>query len=687
MDIIALLAGALAAAVIAGAAVLANLVSSREAERRRAARLHDAVEELTDKVWELAESEARHRDMITAQGDLILRRGANGHVIFANEAYAALAGVSSELLVDALTPLAVLETGPEATDTSGARARDERVETVAGPRWIAWRHAPVRGRDGAFGETLSVGRDITERKQTEAALAAAREKAEAANRAKSRFLATVSHEIRTPLNGIMGMADLLADTKLTPEQRAYVDAVNASGRQLLALIEEVLDFSKIEAGRIELDPAPFDLAPLVESVAELLAPRAHTKGLDIVTALAPDLPRRIVGDATRLRQVVFNLAGNAVKFADRGGVAITAATRGDILELSVRDTGPGIAPEDLERIFREFEQGETTASRHHAGTGLGLAISRRIADAMGGELRATSAVGNGATFTLAIPLLSAEEAPKPERLDGQDVLIVSGSGVEPAVLAARLVARGAKVTRAKDPTAIDGQARHDTVLIDHRLGEAAIQETLSRLAGRVNRFVLVVTPAARGEVATWRQRGVNGWLVSPVREASLLMQCRAGEAGAATGDPLTDASKRKRETAAPVRSLRVLLAEDNEINALLARTLLTKLGHRPIWVTNGEAAVAAALDKSDPVDLVFMDMRMPDMDGLTAARQIRAHETGRLPIVALTANAFVEDREAALAAGMDGFLTKPLDREKLVEVLVPLQPAEKPAKVKPRKRA
>ncbi|MCA0318877.1 MAG: response regulator [Proteobacteria bacterium] len=672
MDAIALVAGGAAALGVAGLAGVVHLVHARRALARKATALEETVETLTDRVFELAESEELHRGLVDAQGDLIVRRDHAGAITFANRAYSALIGEPPDALVGRAVEPNVLERGTSRRESDGSQSIDERIQTPDGERWIAWRHHAVRDGEGAA-QLQSVGRDITERKAAELALAHSRARAQTANEAKSRFLATVSHEIRTPLNGIMGMADLLIDTPLTPEQRNYAEVVRSSGAALLSLIDEILDFSKIEAGRLDLTAAPFELLPLVEGVAELLATRAHAKGLDLAVAVDPSLPARLLGDATRLRQVLINLAGNAVKFTESGGVAITVDRDEAHLVIEVRDTGPGIAKSDAERIFAEFEQGETTFARRHAGTGLGLAISRRIVQRMGGGLTLQSEPGRGATFRVRLPLVAAGPVEQPERLGGLAVMILSSAAVEAGILAQRLTARGAMVTRAASAADIAADGRFDATILDGRMGDDALGDAMTALGERSGRTVLLVTPAARGDIARWRARGVGGWLVSPVRETSLLMQLQPIDNAASTTDGSIDAPALVPSATAepPLQRLSVLVAEDNDVNALLVRRLLEKLGHTPHWARDGRAAVDMALDPALAVDLVLMDMQMPECDGLSAAAMIRAREGAdrRVPIVALTANAFAEDRAAAIAAGMDAFLTKPLDRDRLSEAI------------------
>jgi CheY-like chemotaxis protein/anti-sigma regulatory factor (Ser/Thr protein kinase) len=412
--------------------------------------------------------------------------------------------------------------------------------------------------------------------------------------------------------------------------------------------------------------------------------RAQDKGLEIASYVDERLPARVIGDETRLRQVLLNLAGNAIKFTERGGVAIVVepgAWPGEVL-FKVRDTGIGIAPADHARIFREFEQAEGGASES-GGTGLGLAISKRIVEGMQGRIAVESAPGAGALFEVALPLPSAKDADHAPAfvapdLTGRAVMIVAPSHIEAALLARRLTRWGARVAIAPNEAvaqALLPEREWSALLIDHALGADATEKLLAAARGVPTRLV-TVTPAARHELDGLKARGFTGYLVKPIRAASLAERLRMDRDGFAqlAGH---DAPEDRACAHGKVRGgLSVLVAEDNEINALLTRALLLRLGHRPQVVASGHAAVEAfhaAGGAGLPFDLILMDVRMSGIDGIEATRRIRAAEAKsgarRTPIVALTANALSEHREACLQAGMDAFLTKPLDRERLAEAL------------------
>jgi PAS domain S-box-containing protein len=658
-------------AMLCGVMLMVMARNGRLRAELRAAKIR--CEELADFTWELKDAEARAVSLLEAQGDLIVRRDGSGRITYANDAFCALAGKPREALIGSDAVLPVLEQGEIGVMRDGTRMHDQKIETADGPRWLAWRDTVVFMEASGAGEVQSVGRDVTERTETGRALAEARDAAEAASRAKSRFLAMVSHEIRTPLNGILGMTDLLLDTPLTPEQTAYIKAAKTSGDALLSLIEDVLDFSKIEAGKLELEPRPFALLPLVEEIVELLGPRAQAKGLEIAGDVNETLPMRVTGDAARLRQVLINLAGNAIKFTECGGVSVTVA-RGDAADeivFEVRDSGVGIAPEQQARIFLEFEQAETGGSRKFGGSGLGLAISRRIVERMNGRIDVQSTPGEGSTFRVAVPLPRADDAPafSPPDLRGKSVLIVAPQSFAASLLGRRMKRWGAAVTHAAEPPT--GTGAFDAMLVDHALGVVA--GAAAKAAGdKIPRRIVLIAPAERHGLLALRAAGFNGYLVKPVRASSLAAQLAGSGVFEDTAAPAAPHSP-----PGPEKSLAVLIAEDNKINALLACSLLSKLGHRPTVVSNGGEAVAAwreAQSSAQPYDVVLMDVQMPGLDGLEATRQIRAAEPDkrRTPIVALTANAYAEDRDACLAAGMDDFLVKPLDRERLAAMLTEL---------------
>jgi signal transduction histidine kinase/DNA-binding response OmpR family regulator len=664
--------------------VIVMMVLHQRALRSRIRALQSDAGDLARRNGELTDTAERMRAMIDAQGDLIVRRDCRQRIVFLNEAACALADKPRTSLIGGTNAFDILEQGDSVVLADGTRLHDQKIKTPNGERWIAWRDAPVRGESGER-EIQSVGRDVTDRTQAERALGEARDHAEDASRAKSRFLAMVSHEIRTPLNGILGMSDLLLDTALTPEQVTYAKAVRTSGDTLLSLIEEILDFSKIEAGRIDLEARPLSIAALVEDVTELLAPRAQAKGIEIACYADDLLPARVTGDVARLKQVLLNLAGNAIKFTDKGGVAIVAEPGiwPDEISFKVRDTGVGIAPDEQERIFGEFEQAEGATGE--GGTGLGLAISQRIADRMGGRLSVESVPGAGALFEFTVTLPAADATPdisETPDFSGTTVMIVADAAVEAALVARRLTRWGAQAVVAQGveiAQALLPERKWDAILIDHALGADAHSALMDAGAKALARRIVLTTPSARHELPALKQAGFSGYLIKPIRATSLALRLRAQDADFGRAPEQAD-DLPARETP---QGLSILIAEDNEINALLARALLTKLGHRPVLATDGKTAVESFLSAQAagaPFDLVLMDVRMPGLDGLEAARRMRAAEKGvRVPIVALTANALAENRDACLAAGMASFLTKPLDREKLLMLLDEIAAKQKAA--------
>jgi PAS domain S-box-containing protein len=658
--------------------------------RLRKVALHN--EALADRNWELQEAEERARSLFESQGDLIVLRDADGCITFVNDAYCELAAQPRAALIGSRFALTVLEQGKTAIESSGTRIHDQKVVTPRGPRWVAWREGLVRSDAGRPAEMQCVGRDVTDRTETERALGEARDHADAANRAKSRFLAMASHEIRTPLNGILGMSGLLLDTPLSPEQMTYAKAVKTSGDALLALIEELLDYSKIEAGKIDLDERPFALAGLIEDITELLAPRAQARLLEIAAYVDERLPTEVIGDAARLRQVLLNLAGNAIKFTSTGGVALIVEpglSPGEISFL-VRDSGIGIAPEARERIFREFEQADEGIARSYGGTGLGLSISERIVKRMGGRITLESQPGIGSTFEVSVPLVAANGTDGGQKpftapdLTGLSIMLVAPQTIEASLVARRLQRWGGQTCVVSDiavAQALLPERSWHAILLDRALGAVDVEALAEASRVHATQRIVMVTPAARHELKL--ASAFTGYLVKPLRAVSLAARLtKAPEVGApslAAGAALDMPDHPAAPAAAPVRGLAILVAEDNEINALLMRSLLTRLGHHAVITTNGEAALEswlAAKSANAPYDLILMDIQMPRLDGIETTKRIRAREAGQpgrpTPILALTANALVEDRYACFEAGMDGFLIKPLDRDKLADALATL---------------
>ncbi len=639
----------------------------------------------------LNQSEARYKGLVDAQGDAIFRRAPDSRLTYGNEAFFKLFGLNPqravgrafapELHPDSRAPLfgsfAGLESG------RGRVRYDQHVRTAYGWRWIAWEDFAVRDSAGRLVEVQSVGRDITERKALEDAITDARDKAEAGSRAKSGFLATMSHEIRTPMNGVLGMARLLLETELRPEQRTYVQAINQSGEALLTLIGDILDFSKIESGTFTPEEDEVELRPLIEGVVELSCPRAHDKGIELVAVVEAAVPQIVRSDAVRLRQVLINLVGNAVKFTERGGVELSVrivdGAERRFLRFDVRDTGVGVPKEKRQEIFQEFVQADSSHARKFGGSGLGLAISKKLVDAMGGEIGIEEAPGGGSQFWFMLPAVvvkAAAEAGAPP-LDGLTIAVLSRNAILREGLEAQIRSAGGRVFNAQDGV------RPDMMLVD--AGTDSEPNPPGMLDPEVPALVLL-TPAGRSQLIAMRELGFAGYLVKPVRRATLIERilCKPEPVYARA-----DADEPRRATPAPSfsddppvpatfkGSLKILLAEDNPINALLTRELLRRRGHTVVEVTSGDAAVRAM--ESDSFDIVLTDIHMPGMDGIEATQAIRAGETAsgrpRTPIVALTADALETGKRACKDAGMDGFLTKPVDPTQLDDMFAIFFPA------------
>jgi len=669
--------------------------------------------ESSDHGDELRDGESLFLSLVHSIPACFLRKDRDGRIVFVNEGFASLFGKS----VDEIVGKTVGDLY-EQEFADAARAEDERVmqtgqvledvfeDTVDGKvHHYASRKGPVRNEQGEVIGIQTIFWDITEQRNAEQALLAEREElraakqaADEANRAKSDFLANMSHEIRTPMNAIIGMTDLLLDTQLTTTQRDYLDMVQDSGEALLTLINDILDFSKIEAGKLALETATFDIRESLGDSMKGLGFRAHSKGLELAFRVDEKIPKYLIGDPSRIRQIIVNLIGNAIKFTDSGEVVleidcVEKSEAEATLRFAVVDTGIGIAPEHLAKVFEEFEQADASTTRRFGGTGLGLAISARLVQMMGGRIWVESELGHGSKFLFELPLKidTAQQVSQrtelPVKTRGVRVLIVDDNATNRRILKDMLTNWGMQpVTTSGGQHALqaleDATAENDAfkILISDMnmpeldglmLARTALEKELLDPAS-----VIILTSGARPkDNEEFQALGITQHLIKPAKQSEIYdaVVSSLNAIGSISASP--DTAQPSLKTTESKGKLQILLAEDNLVNQKLAVGILGNLGHRVTVANNGAEALEQLAQQR--FDLVLMDVQMPEMDGLEATRELRRREVttnDHVPVVAMTAHAMKGDRERCLESGMDDYLCKPIRMKDMTEKLDELFP-------------
>ncbi|WP_224088689.1 response regulator [Arthrobacter sp. StoSoilB13] len=567
--------------------------------------------------------------------------------------------------------------------------------------------SPVRNESGIWG-VATISRDITERKAAESELLAAREAALESSRLKSEFLATMSHEIRTPLNAVIGLTSLMLDTRLNEVQRQYAQGVKGAGEVLLTLINDILDFSKLEAGKVDLDITAFDPRALVEEVAGLVAEQAQSKELELISYCHPNVPERLMGDSGRIRQILLNLSSNAVKFTPAGEVEIQVSVVSQdsnqaSLRFEVRDTGIGISTEDHHRLFESFAQADASTTRRYGGTGLGLAISRRLTEVMGGEIGLDSEMGVGSKFWFVLDLPVGPPATDtgilPASLAGRKVLVVDDNATNRLVLETQLASWGMQPVAVADArtamdeyrSAVSDHHPYDIAVVDMCMPDTDGLELARQIKEESNGSggpgIILLTSTMQVDKADLTSAGIREYLTKPVRSSEFynrLLRLVATRTIGNAGTALPYAMQPESPSENPeLRLGKLLVAEDNEVNQLVARGMANRLGYQVDIVDDGAQAVAATLTGNYAA--ILMDCHMPVMDGFEATKTIRSRDskTVRIPIIAMTAGALNEDRERCFAAGMDDYISKPVDLDKLRDILARWVPQEQRAEAPP----